>query len=150
MYLHDRALAGDFGYDNKPFLLVNEAGSPMRIGDPIETFRGEKGSLESVRPPHKCGSQGHITMRTNDGHDCEFYPSVCGLKFMEVTPQMRNARKAITENSENEIMNVLRDMTVMAENAIRNVRTGRGLSLRDGIGQWESVVRDARKILNSK
>lgn len=44
---------------------------------------------------------------------------------------------------------LLVDFTVMVDNEIQRIKTGRspGPSMRDAIGQWESLVREARTLL---
>tara|TARA_R110001632_G_scaffold215603_1_gene342811 strand:- start:353 stop:580 length:228 start_codon:yes stop_codon:yes gene_type:complete len=51
----------------------------------VESFRGESFIVKGGNPPHKPSSSGRIwvTDITNK-HNREFFPSVCGLKWVEV------------------------------------------------------------------
>jgi hypothetical protein len=65
--------------------LFSDNGHEIRIGDTVETFRGEEVTVIGFRPPHKPGSTGLVCVRFNGGdrRDAEFYPSVIGAHFTE-------------------------------------------------------------------
>ncbi len=67
-------------------ILINmETEEPLRVGDIVTTFRGERMSLTGWREPHKPGSTGKIYVKGFDDNDYEamFYPGVIGAKFVE-------------------------------------------------------------------
>ena len=65
------------------WLLVNEStGTEVNAGDPIVSFRGIATVCTGGRPPHKLGSTGKVW--TASGAD--FYPSVFGLKWINISP----------------------------------------------------------------
>jgi hypothetical protein len=51
---------------------------------------------------------------------------------------------------ETQLRECLRDFAAMVENELQGAQTGRyhGPRMRDCIGQWQSLCRDARSILN--
>jgi hypothetical protein len=65
--------------------LINIADSrELKVGDKVETFRGEKVTLIGLRPPHKPASSGHVTVKfRSSAYDAEFYPSVIGARFLK-------------------------------------------------------------------
>lgn len=131
-----KQLATGIGYNGKTFLLINDAGSPIYLDDCVITFRSEKGKLVSVRPPHKPDSSGHITIKFKD-YTQEVYPGVCGFKFKEYYDKPT-------------FKDVLLDFIAMSENEIKRIKTGKapGPAMRDCIGQWESTIRDAKRLLD--
>ena len=56
---------------------------PVKAGDIVRDFRGERWILEGGRPPHKPSSSGFVWVRSMDGRGLsrEFYPSVIGAKW---------------------------------------------------------------------
>lgn len=55
----------------------------VSTGDTLVDFRGETATLIGATPPHKPSSTGRVYVRDEDGHQCEYYPSVYGLKWVE-------------------------------------------------------------------
>jgi hypothetical protein len=54
------------------------------LGDTLETFRGEKVILKGGTPPHKPSSTGRVRVSSDPEHSgSEYYPSVCGLKWVK-------------------------------------------------------------------
>lgn len=45
---------------------------------------------------------------------------------------------------------ILTDLTMMAENECKRIRTGHapGPSMRDGVGQWEATIKEAKRVMN--
>lgn len=63
-------------YRNKEVKLVcSTTGKQLFIGDSITSFRGEKTTINSMRPPHKSSSVGFVN---------SFYASVFNIKFVEL------------------------------------------------------------------
>ena len=64
--------------------LVRENGTelPPKIGDHVETFRGEPVEFCGATPPHKEGSSGRVCVKHSDGQRVEYFPSVVGLKWV--------------------------------------------------------------------
>jgi hypothetical protein len=72
------------------WILVDAAsGKHILVGDTLTTFRGEKVKIESMRPPHKPSSSGHVTiLHLSDdpkviGAMIEVYPGVINAKFVQ-------------------------------------------------------------------
>lgn len=57
--------------------LVNKQGKTVNIGDKVTNFRGEVRTVESIHPPRKSNSCGHIT--TEAGFH---YVTVYSLEFV--------------------------------------------------------------------
>lgn len=64
-------------------LVSKETGLEVLVGAQLVTFRGEPCILISSSKPHKLGSTGRIYVRESNGFEGEYYPSVCGLEFVE-------------------------------------------------------------------
>jgi hypothetical protein len=65
--------------------LVNQkTGAPVKTGDIVADFRGERWVLEGGREPHKPSSSGFVWVRSIDGRGLsrEFYPSVIGAAWV--------------------------------------------------------------------
>jgi hypothetical protein len=59
---------------------------PVRMGDKVESHRGEKYTVTGGQPPRHGGSTGrvYVTERAGKhGYTAEFYPSVIGCKWVE-------------------------------------------------------------------
>ena len=56
---------------------------PVKVGARVKTFRGEEARLIGSMEPHRASSTGRIVIKFDDGHQCEFFPSVCGLMWVE-------------------------------------------------------------------
>lgn len=56
----------------------------------------------------------------------------------------------MTDRYETLLRECLRDFEVMVSNEVEGMRTGKyhGPRMRDCLGQWESLARDARNLLN--
>jgi hypothetical protein len=63
-------------------LISERSGIEIKIGDRVTTFRGESGTLSSVRLPHKPGSSGHVGVKFDAGGEQEFFPAVIGARFV--------------------------------------------------------------------
>ena len=63
--------------------LVDAAGKEIADGAALVTFRGEPVTLTGRRKPQHRGSTGRIYVRYANGSTGEFYPSVCGLEFVD-------------------------------------------------------------------
>lgn len=64
--------------------LINETTrQPIKTGEIVQDFRGQRWVLEGGREPHKPSSTGFIWVRSIDGRGLsrEFYPSVIGAKW---------------------------------------------------------------------
>jgi hypothetical protein len=57
---------------------------PMYLGDPVKTFRGEKGTIIGIQPPHRQGTSGKVVIRREMGIEDLVYPSVIDAEFIEV------------------------------------------------------------------
>ena len=56
---------------------------PVVVGDWIKTFSGERCKLLGWVEPQTPQSTGRIHVRFEDGHEAEYYPSVCNLEWFE-------------------------------------------------------------------
>jgi hypothetical protein len=74
-------------YADEQVQLVNEtSGAPVRIGQTVTDFRGNKSILTGAEAPHKESSTGRVYAKTNAyaSTATSFYPSVFGLKWTAV------------------------------------------------------------------
>ena len=57
---------------------------PVKTGDIVQDFRGERWVLEGGRESHKPSSTGFVWLRSLDGRGLsrEFYPSVIGAAWV--------------------------------------------------------------------
>lgn len=62
--------------------LIDKDGNEVKEGAALTTFRGEPCKLLGGQPPHKPSSTGLIYVEI-DGEANGFYPSVCGLKWVD-------------------------------------------------------------------
>lgn len=60
------------------WILVNNYGTPVSVGDPVQDFRGDLHTIKGGTPPHKPSSTGRV--RTDQG---EFFPSVVDLVWFD-------------------------------------------------------------------
>jgi len=54
----------------------------IKIGDSVQTFRGERGILTGFTEPHKPSSTGKVYVNTGGDFDNQWYPSVIGGQFV--------------------------------------------------------------------
>ena len=66
-------------------LVYKETGKEVKVGDVVETSRGEKCEVRYFRPPHKPSSEGKVTVQFGeDKFNCmEYYVSVIGAEWIE-------------------------------------------------------------------
>lgn len=62
-------------------VLHNKAGIPVKIGDKVADFRGEKATVTGWTAPRHSGSTGRIHVKCK-GHIHEYYPSVYDCQFV--------------------------------------------------------------------
>lgn len=65
-------------------LIYEKTGQEVKVGDKVETFRGETVEVSFFRPPHKPSSEGHVSVK-RDGGTREFYVSVIGAEWIDRT-----------------------------------------------------------------
>lgn len=65
-------------------LIYSDTKQPARLGDQVQTFRGERAILLGIQEPHKPSSTGRVYIEFN-GSGCarEFFPSVIGAEWIE-------------------------------------------------------------------
>ena len=64
-------------------LIHEKTGQPLNIGDPVVTFRGERGVLTGSAEPRHSGSTGRVCLRLGDADgSAEFFPSVIDAKWV--------------------------------------------------------------------
>jgi hypothetical protein len=73
-------------YDGVLCRLIDKAtGRELRAGDTVTDFRGEALVLRGGRAPHKCSSQGHVTVSrpgfNPSDYGAEYYASVINAKW---------------------------------------------------------------------
>lgn len=57
---------------------------PLHVGDTVTTFRGQVGTLVTVKEPRSDGSTGRVYVRfEGQQHAREFFPSVIGASWSE-------------------------------------------------------------------
>lgn len=65
-------------------LVYTDTGAPVRVGDQVQTFRGERATLLMITEPHKPASTGRVYIQFADGGASrEFFPSVIGADWIE-------------------------------------------------------------------
>ena len=57
--------------------------APAKVGDEVETSKGEKFVLQVGNPPQSINTSGRVHVRDEEGRDREFFPSVIGCKWVE-------------------------------------------------------------------
>lgn len=67
-------------WEGNELTLVNEAGEPIKEGDTLKTFRGEKVIVTGGKAPHKSSSTGKVWVKDGE-FNREYYPSVVGAKW---------------------------------------------------------------------
>ena len=60
------------------WVLVNEMGGRVCIGDTLTDFRGDEGKVTGGRPPHKPSSNGFV-----ESNGFEYYAKVFGLEWVD-------------------------------------------------------------------
>lgn len=67
-------------------ILVDKNDQPVKVGDEVADFRGDKMTIVGwAAPPQYSGSTGRIFVSMGVSNiEHSFYPSVCNLKFKEV------------------------------------------------------------------
>jgi hypothetical protein len=70
----------------KGYKLVHEkSGEDVYPSELVVSFRGDRYIVKGGVPPHKEGSTGKVWVSDiTNRHNEEFFPSVCGLKWLEV------------------------------------------------------------------
>jgi hypothetical protein len=67
-------------------LIYTKTGEPVRLGDHVETFRGERAILLGMSEPHKPSSTGRVYIQLEESKASrEFFPSVIGADWIERT-----------------------------------------------------------------
>lgn len=69
--------------DDTRVLVYEDSGLPVKIGDIVTDFRGDKWPLVGIEPPKHSGSTGRVHLRASDGFITTFYPSVIGAKWID-------------------------------------------------------------------
>ena len=65
-------------------LVYTKSGEEVKVGDVVETSRGEKCTVKYFRPPHKPSSSGKVTVQLEGHEHCsEYYVSVIGAEWIE-------------------------------------------------------------------
>lgn len=65
--------------------LIDQTGKAAVIGEIYADFRGEPYQLLGIREPRHIASTGRVWVRaTQGGSSREFFPSVIGMKWVEV------------------------------------------------------------------
>lgn len=63
-------------------LIYTNTGAPAKLGDVVETFRGERAILLGIQEPHKPASTGRVYIQLEDSRASrEFFPSVIGAEW---------------------------------------------------------------------
>lgn len=62
-------------------LIDMRTGRVIRVGDDVADFRGELARVTGWDSPRHPGSSGRVTVRTDDGPEREYYPSVFNLRI---------------------------------------------------------------------
>jgi hypothetical protein len=63
------------------WILKDQEGNDVTIGDDFKTFRGEPCTLKGGSPPHKPGSTGRVYVQIGEGGR-EFFPGVINLRWV--------------------------------------------------------------------
>jgi hypothetical protein len=63
-------------------LVDKETRKPLKQGQEVTTFRGDKGTLTGWRAPDNAGSSGRVWVDRGQGVQ-EYFPSVIGAEFIE-------------------------------------------------------------------
>ena len=67
-------------------LINKETRNEVKIGDTVETFRGEEGIVTGIDEPRKSGSTGRVYIKfeyPNAKLTREFFPGVIGAEWIE-------------------------------------------------------------------
>jgi len=81
-------------------LVYEKTGAEVKVGDIVETSRGQKVRVDFFREPHKPASSGKVVVKGADGSAREYYVSVIGAEWIEREdrgegpdqPRMRNGK----------------------------------------------------------
>jgi hypothetical protein len=64
-------------------LIYTNTGAPAKLGDTVETFRGERAILLGIQEPHKPASTGRVYIQLDGSRASrEFFPSVIGAEWV--------------------------------------------------------------------
>lgn len=64
--------------------LINEkTGLEIKIGEMVETFRGERVELISFQAGRHAGSTGRVVVALSPSCEAEYYPGVIGAKIVK-------------------------------------------------------------------
>lgn len=64
-------------------LIYEDTGKDVKVGDLVQTFRGDEVVVEHIAKPHSPASTGRVYVSRHDGSEAEFFPSVIGAKWIE-------------------------------------------------------------------
>lgn len=65
-------------------LVYKQTGEPVRVGDTVETTKGEVATVSYFAKPHKSSSEGKISLKTEKGTFArELYVSCIGAEWIE-------------------------------------------------------------------
>ena len=65
-------------------LVYTDTGAPVKLGDQVQTFRGERAIVLGIAEPHKPASTGRVFIQFEDSKASrEFFPSVIGADWIE-------------------------------------------------------------------
>lgn len=65
-------------------LIYTTTGAPAKLGDIVETFRGERAVLLGIQQPHKPSSTGRVYIQLEGSRASrEFFPSVINAEWIE-------------------------------------------------------------------
>lgn len=63
------------------FKLVNNEGQEITKGTSVRCFRGEEHTVVGYAPPRHSASTGRVIVKTKEGNQREFFPSVFDLRI---------------------------------------------------------------------
>ena len=61
--------------------LVHANGASVQVNETVKSFRGEDYIITGGASPHKPASTGRVWVTDAHGNNCEYYPSVFGMKW---------------------------------------------------------------------
>lgn len=67
-------------------LICERTGEEIKVGDEVDTFRGDQVRVVGIRPPHRPGSSGRVIvdeLSANGSRGQEYFPSVIDAKIVE-------------------------------------------------------------------
>lgn len=68
---------------DKGQVMIFRSGNIVVVGDVVSTFRGELVTVTGGRAPDRPGSAGRVYVRSEKGHEMEYYPSVINAEWRE-------------------------------------------------------------------